>query len=149
MERCGAAGVGKDIGRAGPPDGVRSHRGLGMTGTASLVRACSVTDLQDGEIRRVEVPDQPPIAIYRLGDEYYATDDTCTHGAASLADGFVENGEVECPFHLGRFDIRTGQPTLHPCTVPIRTYKVQIDGSEVFVDTFSQDPGAAGRRNGR
>ena len=120
-----------------------------MTGAATLVRVCSVTDLQDGEICRVDPPGQPPIAVYRLGNDYYATDDTCTHGAASLSDGFVEDGEVECPFHLGRFDIRTGRPMLHPCTVPLGIYKVEVDGAEIFVNTGRQDPSGADGRSGR
>jgi nitrite reductase/ring-hydroxylating ferredoxin subunit len=113
-----------------------------MTTATLRVRACAVDDLQDEEILRIDLPDRPPIALYRLGKEFFATDDTCTHGAASLADGLVEAGQVECPFHSGRFDIRTGEPTLHPCVVRLRTYAIEIDGNDVFVDTGREAPGA-------
>jgi phenylpropionate dioxygenase-like ring-hydroxylating dioxygenase large terminal subunit len=39
------------------------------------------------------------------------TDDTCTHGQASLSDGFVVGDEIECPWHSGRFCIRDGRAT--------------------------------------
>jgi nitrite reductase/ring-hydroxylating ferredoxin subunit len=119
-----------------------------MTDRPKQVRACAAADLKDGDVRRIDPPNQPPIAVYRLGDAFYATDDTCTHGAASLSDGFVENGEVECPYHLGRFDVRTGEPTLHPCTVALRTYPVMVEGNTVYVDTSGADPsGTYGRNN--
>ncbi len=72
-----------------------------------------------------------PIALYRLSDGFFATDDCCTHGEASLAEGEIEDGEIVCPFHLGKFDIRSGAPTAAPCTRAIRTYPVimEADGS--------------------
>ena len=72
-----------------------------------------------------------PIALYRLSAGFFATDDGCTHGEASLAEGEIEDGEIVCPFHLGKFDIRSGAPTAAPCTRAIRTYPVimEADGS--------------------
>ncbi|MBW4091501.1 MAG: non-heme iron oxygenase ferredoxin subunit [Proteobacteria bacterium] len=98
------------------------------------MRACAADTLQDGDVRRIDLPDRSPIALFRLGEQFFATDDTCTHGAASLADGFVEDGEVECPYHGGRFDIRTGAATLHPCTAPLRTYPAGVELGEVVID---------------
>jgi MocE subfamily Rieske [2Fe-2S] domain protein len=112
-----------------------------MTVATLRVRACAADDLRNEDILRVDLPDRPPIALYRLGDAFFATDDTCTHGAASLADGMVEDGQIECPYHAGRFDIRTGQPTLHPCIVALRTYAVAVEQGEVFVDTVARETG--------
>jgi nitrite reductase/ring-hydroxylating ferredoxin subunit len=103
------------------------------TATADSLLLLSVDELQDGDVKKVDVPGRAPLAVYRLDGEFFATDDVCTHGAASLADGFVEDGQVECPYHAGRFDIRTGQPTGHPCTVALQVYKVVTQGSQVFV----------------
>jgi len=105
-----------------------------MTATLTRVRVCATGELSDQAALRVDLPNRPPIALFRLAGEFFATDDTCTHGAASLADGFVEDGQIECPFHSGRFDIRTGEPTLHPCIVKLRTYPVIVEGDSVFVD---------------
>jgi len=40
------------------------------------------------------------ICLYNVAGKIYATDDACTHGAASLADGFIVNdSEIECSYH--------------------------------------------------
>ena len=73
------------------------------------------------------------IALFRIGDAVYATDNLCTHGHARLCDGFIEGHEIECPLHQGRFDLRSGQPTCAPATEPIKTYPVRIEGGRVFL----------------
>lgn len=84
---------------------------------------------------QVAVPGYPPLAVYRVNEaEFYCTDDTCTHGAASLADeGILEGYIVECSWHEGKFDVRTGQPCALPCTVPLKTYPVIVEGDEVVL----------------
>lgn len=82
---------------------------------------------------RVETPDRGDIAVYLVGDEVYATEDRCSHGSAALTDGYLEGYEVVCPFHLGRFDVRTGEPTLEPCVYPIRSFKVAVQGDDVLL----------------
>jgi ethylbenzene dioxygenase ferredoxin subunit len=53
---------------------------------------------------------------------------------AWMTDGYVEGEEVECPFHGGRFNIRTGEPTAFPCVVPLQTYPVQVVGDDVCIE---------------
>lgn len=74
------------------------------------------------------------IALYRLGDEVFATDATCTHGNASLCGGFVEpDGSIECPLHQGRFDIRSGRALCAPLTQDLTVHPVQLVGGRVLV----------------
>lgn len=89
-------------------------------------------ELEPGSARQVLVPGHAPLAMVRLGDEFFVIDDTCTHGAASLCDGEIIDGEIECPFHAGRFDIRSGVAKLFPCTEPLRVYPVHIEGEKVY-----------------
>lgn len=74
------------------------------------------------------------IALYLQDGQVYATDNQCSHGAAQLCDGYLEGFEIECPFHQGRFDIRTGEVTAAPCTEPVRTWPVKIEGGRVYLD---------------
>ena len=74
-----------------------------------------------------------PVCLYNVAGKIYATHDTCTHGQASLADGFVEGEEIECPLHQGRFRIATGKATAAPCIEDIRTYPVKIDDGAVLL----------------
>lgn len=73
------------------------------------------------------------LAVYRLGEEFYATEDACTHGQASLSEGVVINGVIECPLHQGRFCIRTGKPRGGPVSVPLRTFPTRQEGGKVFI----------------
>lgn len=73
------------------------------------------------------------IALYLQDGAVYATDNLCTHGHASLCDGFLDGHEIECPFHQGRFDIRTGVATAAPCTEPLRSWPVKVEGGRVYL----------------
>ena len=94
------------------------------------VAVLQAADLDEGSVRAVNVPGYPPIAVYNLGGSFFATDDTCTHGNASLAEGDIEGDEIICPFHEGSFEIRTGEAAAPPCLEAIRTYPVSVvDGA--------------------
>lgn len=101
---------------------------------ATLVRACQLSDLEEGEIFQADIEGLGKVALYLVGNEIFATDDTCSHGQASLSeDGFVDAFTVTCSWHDGAFDIRTGKPTALPCMVAIRTHEVVIVGAEVLI----------------
>ncbi len=103
--------------------------------TASqLVRACAVDELPPGEIR--QVPGNPPIAVYNVDGEFYATADLCTHGLSSLSEeGYLENGEIECGWHLARFCVRSGAVKAPPASIPLATYEVSVIDGDVYVAT--------------
>jgi naphthalene 1,2-dioxygenase ferredoxin component len=73
------------------------------------------------------------IAFYKLEGTVFATDNTCTHGAARLSDGFLEGNEIECPLHQGRFDVCTGKAMCAPLTDDIKTYPVKIENKRVML----------------
>lgn len=99
-----------------------------------LHRLCGLDEVEEGSITAGLLADGHCVAIYKVDGEVYVTDDLCSHGAASLSEeGSVDGCIVECSWHFGAFDIRTGQPTASPCSEPIRTYRVTVDGGAVFV----------------
>ena len=98
----------------------------------SWLKVCPTSDIEDDEGFRVETV-RPPIAIYRHEDEYFATADTCSHADSSLSEGYVEDGTVECVWHLAKFCLRTGRALTLPATAPIRTYEVNIEDDHVHV----------------
>lgn len=97
------------------------------------IAAFAVSELAPDEARQVEVKGREPVAVFNLDGEFFAIDDTCTHGEASLAEGDIEGDEVICPFHMGAFDIRTGEACMAPCVDPVRTYPVRIENGVVVV----------------
>lgn len=99
-----------------------------------MERLCNSTDVAEGEVRQVVLGDGRVLAVYRVDGAVFATDDLCSHGDASLADGEIEDGRIVCPYHLGSFCIRTGEPTGAPCAVPIRAYKVvEVDDGIMLI----------------
>lgn len=100
----------------------------------ALVPLCPADEVWEGAIRQVVLADGRKLALFNLEGDIRATDDTCTHGAASLSeDGSVEGGQVECSWHNGRFDIRTGAACAMPCTDDLRTWPLQVIDGQVFL----------------
>jgi p-cumate 2,3-dioxygenase ferredoxin subunit len=103
-----------------------------MTNTVALF---SADELQNGEMRQARLPDGHAIAVYRVGDQFYATDDKCTHGEVSLTEeGSLSGCIVECSFHFGCFDVTTGAPTAMPCEVALKTYLVRVVDDVIHVE---------------
>ena len=99
------------------------------------VRICALDDVDEEEGLRVELPGQPPLAVWRVGDTPYVTDDTCTHGQASLTrDGMLDDFVIECGLHQGAFDIRDGSIDSAPCTVPLRVYAAFLKEGIVYAE---------------
>jgi phenylpropionate dioxygenase-like ring-hydroxylating dioxygenase large terminal subunit/NADPH-dependent 2,4-dienoyl-CoA reductase/sulfur reductase-like enzyme len=96
-------------------------------------RTASLNSIPQGGVIGVKL-DGLPLALYRLEDNVYATHGVCTHALALLAEGFVEDGKVECPLHQGVFDIRTGKALCAPLTKDLQTFAVKVEGDDVFVD---------------
>ncbi|WP_454830437.1 non-heme iron oxygenase ferredoxin subunit [Paraburkholderia xenovorans] len=93
----------------------------------------NLTDIADQDVSRFNVHGVD-IAVYRVGDEVFATSNICTHGKAFLSDGYFENFEIECPLHQGRFDIRSGAALCKPLTEDLATYRVEIVDGQVYLE---------------
>ena len=73
------------------------------------------------------------IGIYKLDGEFYAIDDICTHAYACMTDGYIDDGQIECPLHGALFDIKTGKALTAPATIDLRSYEVKVDGDQIMV----------------
>jgi 3-phenylpropionate/trans-cinnamate dioxygenase ferredoxin component len=102
------------------------------------VRVCSVDDVKSGSARRFDV-DGHRVAVVRIGDDWYAIGDTCSHEDYSLSEGDVweEERELECPKHGSTFSLIDGEPQTLPATKPVPVYAVRVDGNDVYVETSS------------
>lgn len=103
-----------------------------MSDEKGWVKAANRGDLGDGDVLGIVLAGRE-IAIYDLDGEVFATDDICTHAYARLSDGFLDKGEIECPLHAGRFDVKTGKATAPPCTDDLKTYPVRLIGAEIHI----------------
>jgi nitrite reductase/ring-hydroxylating ferredoxin subunit len=108
-----------------------------MSDTRAKLRLCSVDDVAPDSVIRVEAGDLA-LAVFNVNGVFYVTNDQCTHGPGSLSDGYLDGFEIECDFHNGKFDIRTGEVLAPPCMLPLRTYKVFIENNDVLVEPFGE-----------
>ena len=97
-----------------------------------FVRVASANDIPPGEMLIVEV-DGEEVAIANLDGEFVAFQNACTHRAGPLGEGILTGDVVECPFHAGQFNVRTGEVVAPPPSEPLKTYSVQMDGDDISV----------------
>lgn len=97
-------------------------------------KVANLSELAEGKVRGVKVGGEE-IALYRLGDEVFATSDICAHEQCVISENYyVEGEEVECTCHGSRFDIRSGENTTPPAAEPLKTYKAKVEGDDVLVE---------------
>jgi 3-phenylpropionate/trans-cinnamate dioxygenase ferredoxin component len=107
-----------------------------------MLAICPVSELPPGSSRRIAPPiADPAIALFHTEDgEIFAIDDTCSHQDASLADGWLEGCEIECPLHSSRFDLRTGAVDAPPARLPVRTHEVVVTDGVIHVVPSEEAP---------
>lgn len=90
-------------------------------------------DVGDGEVIGVAAG-TVPIALFKLEGDFFALYDRCSHGQAKLSEGFIEDGNVECPLHQGLICIRTGEAMSPPVSREVDTYPVRVVGDRIEVE---------------
>jgi nitrite reductase/ring-hydroxylating ferredoxin subunit len=98
------------------------------------IKLCSVDDVEIEQPFMVSVEGREPFAVYNVEGIIYVSDNFCTHGRASLGEeGELVGFNITCSWHDGAFDIRTGEPTAHPCTEPLKVYPVIVRDDDVYI----------------
>jgi 3-phenylpropionate/trans-cinnamate dioxygenase ferredoxin component len=98
------------------------------------VRLCARQEVESGTARRFDVGEHR-IALVRIGEDFYALGDRCSHADYSLSEGEVypEDRELECWKHGSTFSLETGEPLCLPATRPVPVYEVELEGDDVMV----------------
>ena len=99
----------------------------------SRIQVCSIGDVAPGEVIKVETTGLT-LAVFNLDGQYYVTDDHCTHGPGSLSEGCIDGDNIECNFHQGVFNIKTGEVVTPPCMIPVKTYRTVVEDGAVYVE---------------
>ena len=97
------------------------------------VELCKAEEVAVGTALRVEAAGLT-VAVFNVGGTFYVTDDACTHGPGSLSEGFIDGDIVECNFHNGQFDIKTGEVVAPPCMIPVKTYPAKVEDGKVVIE---------------
>jgi biphenyl 2,3-dioxygenase ferredoxin subunit len=123
---CGSAGV-NEVRR----EVIRELRSTGAM--SSKIELCNADDVAVGAALKVE-KDGLTVAVFNVDGEFYVLDDQCTHGPGSLSEGYIEGDVVECNFHNGQFNIRTGEVVMPPCMIPMKTYPTSVENGKVVIE---------------
>ena len=99
---------------------------------ANRIDLCSADEVAPGNALKVETGGLT-LAVFNVDGEFFVTDDACTHGPGSLSEGYIECDVVECNFHNGQFNIKTGEVVSPPCMIPVKTYPAVVDNGRVVI----------------
>ncbi|MDQ6823801.1 MAG: non-heme iron oxygenase ferredoxin subunit [Candidatus Eremiobacteraeota bacterium] len=101
------------------------------SGAAPLARR---SDIPSGTTHRVSV-DGADVLLCNVDGQFFAIEDVCSHDGGALDQGQLEGCRIICPRHGANFDVRTGEALTLPAILPLPTYKVRIDGDDIFVES--------------
>lgn len=85
----------------------------------------TIDRIPQGSARCVEVAGRE-VALFNLAGTVYAIDDRCSHEDAPLSEGEIEGETVVCPWHLARFEIKTGKVLSAPACADVETFAVRV-----------------------
>ena len=107
--------------------------GVGDDVMSTSVTIARVDDIAEGKGKAFEVGEKR-IAVFNVMGKFHAIDDVCPHAGASLAEGYLKDNHVGCPWHYAEFDLATGSHRHAPATCGVNVYPVTVQADEVKVE---------------
>ena len=99
---------------------------------ANFVKVATTGDVPAGQGRTVEVNGRE-IAVFNVGGNFFAIDNTCKHRGGSLGEGELDGQIVTCPLHAWTYDVTTGECFDDPACAVDR-FNVKVEGSDVLIE---------------
>ena len=117
-------------------------------------KVASVSDISESKPFCVK-NGETSLLLGRKNGHIYAIENKCPHFGLPMGKGSIEGGQIVCPFHGSRFDLETGENTdwvaalggkvalpkwsrgllsMGKKPAPVKTFAVEIDNDDVFVD---------------
>jgi Rieske Fe-S protein len=152
--RAGGTGGGSAASCAEPSDNAGEPYCLA---SSQRVRVAGAGSLASGSALIFNVDDDTAVIVARDDDGFFARSAICTHaccivsvcGDADCIDPGNSTpdvctpsprnngGSVLCPCHGSIFRLSDGAPLNGPATRPLPAYELEVDGSDIIVDTGS------------
>ena len=92
----------------------------------------SSNEIAPGRMRSVDLHGVA-VAIANVDGAFYGIGDACSHAGCSLSDGSLEGSVVTCLNDGSQFDLASGHVLTGPATLRVRTYRVQVHGTELRI----------------
>ena len=97
----------------------------------SFLEIASTTDVPVGRAKAFTIEGRT-IALYHTQEGFFATDNVCPHRGGPLAEGDLIGNEINCPWHLWGFDVRTGLCAGNP-SIQVTAHEVRVEDERVMV----------------
>lgn len=97
----------------------------------TYITVAKVGDIPEGAGRAFPVGNRM-VAVFLNDGKYFAIDDFCPHQGASLAEGYLCDGAVACPWHHWRFSIEDGKWLDNP-KLGVEKFSVRLLGDKIQV----------------
>jgi nitrite reductase/ring-hydroxylating ferredoxin subunit len=91
-----------------------------------------VDAVQAGQMREFAIGDLD-IVVVNWDGAIHAFANRCPHQGGPLSKGRLEDGVMICPWHLWRFDARTGRPHFPEGYTSVARYPVKIEDGQILV----------------
>lgn len=93
---------------------------------------CDVNEITEDDPKSTEA-EGVKIGVFQVEDSYFAIENVCPHAYALLTDGFIEEGNVECPLHEAIFDIRSGKTLGGPVERDLCTFPLKVENDKIYI----------------
>ena len=91
-------------------------------------------EIEEGKLVHITASGKE-IAVTKLDGKYYAIDNICTHAGAELHEGELNNGELTCPWHGAKWNVKTGSLISFPQKLkPLESHKVMVENDTLFIE---------------
>jgi nitrite reductase (NADH) small subunit len=100
--------------------------------TGAFVPVGAIGDFTPGRGKMVTVNGRH-VALFRLGDDFFAIDNLCLHKAGPLCEGQIDEKDVvTCPWHGWSYEIRTGTLVQDP-RVGVSRHEVRVEDGRISI----------------
>ncbi|MEP3477664.1 MAG: iron-sulfur cluster assembly protein [Fuerstiella sp.] len=107
-----------------------------------MERLIGIDEIESGQSQSVFVDDYPAL-VARIDDQFYVVEDVCTHDGQPLAGGEICDGQIACPRHGAKFDLKTGEAKSMPATQSIKAFHVEVRDGAVWASAAAPVVSAA------
>ena len=107
--------------------------------SAKWVTVAAASALASGSVIAVR-QDGFDLALYRIGEAFYASDNVCPHAYnGRMSRGLLDGDTIACPLHGAVFEIRTGRAIDGPYCADLKTFPVRVVDDEIQVEIDPAD----------
>ena len=89
-------------------------------------------DMANGSQRAITIGNWD-VLLVRVGEEYFAVRNQCSHLGEPLTGGRMIGRQLTCPFHGACFDLRNGRALAGPAVNPLTLFEVHIQDGRILV----------------